>query len=73
MVFNRAAEHNYPHAQFNIAICYLNGDGIEKSNKKAVFLFSQPAEQGENYSQLKLAKIYQKGEIVTKSHPLAIY
>ncbi|MBS9780656.1 MAG: sel1 repeat family protein, partial [Moraxellaceae bacterium] len=52
----------YTEAQFQIAVCYLNGIlSVEKSNTEAFKWFKKSAEQGHIEAQFQLAICYIKG------------
>jgi len=44
--FRRAAEQGHAEAQFNLGICYEDGDGVPWSYDEAVKWYSKAAEQG---------------------------
>src|SRR4051812_35531788 len=44
--FSKSAAQNYAKGQFNLAMCYENGVGCEKSGKHAVAHYQRAAEQG---------------------------
>ena len=37
--YKKAAEQGHSNAQYNIGVCYYNGDGVEKSKTKAIYWF----------------------------------
>ena len=41
-----AAEQGNATAQYNLGVCYYNGQGVAQDNKKAVYWFTKSAEQG---------------------------
>ena len=48
-------------AQYNLGMCYLNGDGTEANYPKAVKIFTKYAEQGNGRCQCALGMLYQNG------------
>ncbi len=56
----RALEDEEPGAQHNLALCFLDGIGIEQDQRKAVFWFLQAAKQGLAKAQFNLAYAYEK-------------
>ncbi|HET9843090.1 MAG TPA: tetratricopeptide repeat protein [Gammaproteobacteria bacterium] len=53
--FEQAADLGHPDAQFNLAILYLEGDGIEKNEEKAYDWFLQASEQDHKEANAYLA------------------
>ena len=45
-------------AQFNLGLCYHNGDGVEKDDEKAVEWYTKAAEQGHPDAQYTLGMVY---------------
>ncbi|WP_353172181.1 tetratricopeptide repeat protein [Acinetobacter rudis] len=60
--YSRAATQGDAKSQYNLAIMYLNGYGIEKDLVKAVKSYRKAAEQGDSDSQLQLGIRYLQGE-----------
>lgn len=50
----KLAEMNIPDAQYNLGVCYEQGDGIEQDLEKAVFWYKKAAEQGFKKAQHNL-------------------
>jgi len=44
--YRKAAEQEYPVAQYNLGVRYDNGQGVPQDYKQAVYWFSKAAEQG---------------------------
>ena len=57
----KAAEQDFVDAQYNLAILYLKGEGVEQNYRKASSLFSKGARKGHAKSQYNLSVIYAKG------------
>lgn len=55
------AEQGHAIAQFNLALLYHSGDGVDLNEAKAVSLYHQAAEQGYDKAQEYLAAGYQEG------------
>ena len=43
--YRKAAEQNYAEAQYNLGVCYTNGQGVAKDAVEAVKWFRKAAEQ----------------------------
>ncbi|MDP8160421.1 tetratricopeptide repeat protein [Pasteurella atlantica] len=61
-----------PYAQFNLALMYLNGMGVNQSDKQAVTWFQAAAEKGIAQAQFNLARMYYMGQGITKSNIQAV-
>ena len=44
-------------AQFGLGLCYMNGDGVEKDEAKAVELYTKAAEQGHDDALIELKSL----------------
>lgn len=55
--WKKAAEQNIIAAQYNLGICYKNGDGVPQSNKEAKYWFRKAAAQGDRDAQIMLEKL----------------
>ena len=55
-----ARDYGYPEAQFEVARCYQNGMGVEKSEENAVVWYKKAAEQGNAEAQCALGECYQQ-------------
>lgn len=71
--FKKAVDMGAPTAQNFLALCYSNGNGVEKDAKKAAHWWQIAAESGESYAQRRLAICYYKGEGVEKDIEKAVY
>jgi len=67
----KAAEQGDAIAQYNLGICYINGNGVEQDPVRAFEWFRKGAEQGDTDAQFCLAICYDKGEGVAKDHTKA--
>ncbi|MCL1992538.1 MAG: ankyrin repeat domain-containing protein [Spirochaetes bacterium] len=70
--YTKAAEQGYVDAQFNLAMHYLDGDGVEKDLKTAIKWLATAAEKGCRKSQCTLGERYEKGEGVEKDIKKAV-
>jgi len=59
-------------AQYNLALCYLQGNGISKDPKLAIHYFQLSSEKGIALASLSLAQCYEKGTGVEKNIGMAI-
>ena len=63
----KAAEQGYAQAQYNLGVCYANGDGVEKNPTEAVKWYRKAAEQGDALAQCNLGVCYANGNGVEKN------
>src|SRR5437879_5185004 len=66
------AEQGDASVQYNLAVCYDNGVGVEKDKPKAVELYKKAAEQGHLDAQCNLGVCYQYGTGVEKDEQKAV-
>jgi TPR repeat protein len=59
--FRAAAETGHVDSQFNLALMYENGIGIDKDEKEAIVWYRKAAEQGSAFAQYNLAVLYENG------------
>ena len=71
MWFQKAAEQGHSIAQFNLAVMYYEGEGVEKDLKQAAIWCSKAAEQGYSVAQFSLGVMYNKGKGVEKDREQA--
>ncbi len=55
--YTKAAEQGMSPAQFNLGVCYENGQGVPRNRKKAVEWFKKAAEQGNSGAQNVLKQL----------------
>ena len=67
------AEKGYASAQYSLAYCYHNGEGVEQSDSKAAEWLMKSAQQGYAKAQYFLGLCYDKGEGVEISKEKALY
>ena len=70
--YQKAAEQNYPAAQYNLGIQYLKGNGVEKDIAKAIPWYTRAAERGSADAQFNLAVCYDIGEGVSPDIETAV-
>jgi TPR repeat protein len=71
--YTKSAEQGDSDAQFNLGLCYYNGEGVPKDKKMAVYWFSKSAEQGYSEAQYNLGVCYYNGEGIPKDMKKAVY
>src|SRR2546430_722208 len=64
--FRKAAEQNVADAQFNLGVCYANGQGVPEDDAESVKWFRKAAEQNLADAQYNLGVCYDSGEGVVK-------
>lgn len=65
--YQKAAQSDFAEAQCNLANCYYNGTGAERSYEKAAELYRQSARNGYPIAQYRLAHCYFHGEGIGQS------
>ena len=70
--YRAAAEQGDARAQFNLGLCYENGEGVEQSYAMAVRWYCVAAEKGDVNAQFNLAVSYEKGQGVRQSYIEAV-
>lgn len=63
----KLAQQNYPNAQHNAGLSYLNGLGVKKNNKKANYWFKKAIKNGVIDAQTELAMSYYQGRGIAKN------
>ena len=53
--YKKSADQGYAKAQFNLAICYENSNGVDKDLKKAMKLYELSAKQGNADAKKQIA------------------
>ncbi len=56
-LYRLAAEQGSDWAQFNLGVCYENGEGVERNRDEAVKWFRLAAEQGDTLAKEKLEEL----------------
>ena len=67
-----AAERGDANAQFDLALRYADGDGVEQDQSKAVHWYQKAAEQGHAKAQFNLAVRYENGNGVERDQTKAV-
>lgn len=67
-----SAESSDPESQFNLGLCYINGNGVTKNEREAAKWFRLAAEQGHIAAQYNLGVHYANGNGVAKDHVQAV-
>jgi S1-C subfamily serine protease len=65
--FRKAAEQNEAEAQYNLGVCYANGEGLAKDPVQAVKWYRKAAEQNYALAQNNLGLCYYDGAGVSKN------
>ncbi|NOX75849.1 MAG: sel1 repeat family protein [Gammaproteobacteria bacterium] len=66
-VFKKLAQQGNAEAQYNLAMLYRNGTGVDRDNKQSAMWFRRAAEQDVPDAQYMLGNSYDNGEGVPKS------
>ena len=67
----KAANNGYVDAQYNLAICYENGEGIKKDYKQAVNWYNKAVAKGHTDAKYNLAICFLEGTGVEKNFDIA--
>jgi TPR repeat protein len=70
-LLEQAANLNHPNAQYNLAVMYHKGDGVEADPKKAFFWYEKASDAGLAIAQYNLGMIFFEGAIVPKDEEKA--
>ncbi len=71
--FKKAAEQGHTEAQYELALMYDMGEGVEYDFQKSFYWFEKAAQQGHSAAQYELALIYDVGDGVEKDFQKAFY
>jgi len=71
-VFKELAEQGNAEAQYNLAILYRQGKGVEKDNATALVWFEKSANQGLASAEYYLGHLYDNGDGVARSSTTAV-
>ena len=55
-------------SQYQLALCYRNGEGVEQSNEEAAKWYRKAADQGHAEAQCNLGYCYENGYGVEQSY-----
>ena len=70
--FRKAADMGEPNAQYNLGICYYNGQGVKQNFEEAVKWLKKAAEQGIVFAQYNLGVCYYSGQGVKQDFEEAV-
>jgi len=70
--FRKAAEQGYSNAQYNLAICYYYGNGVEQDYEEAVRWLQKAVEQGNAAAQCMLGARYYDGKGIKQDYKEAV-
>lgn len=70
-LLEEAAKLNHPNAQYNLAVMYHRGDGVEKDIQKALFWYEKASEANLAIAQYNLGMLYFEGSVVPKDEQKA--
>jgi TPR repeat protein len=71
--YRSKAEQGDAEAQYNLGVCYNDGDGVEKNSTQAVYWYRKAAEQGHAKAQNNLGVCYNDGDGVEKNYTQEVY
>lgn len=71
-IFESSAKQGHPESMFYLGICYENGQGVEKNEKKALEILHKSAELDSSNAMYKLFFSYAIGQGVEKDYKKAI-
>ena len=69
----KGAEAGDAVAQYNLAGYYEIGEGVERSDKKALYWYTKSAKKGYSHAQWQLALFYKYGREIVQSNKKAFY
>ncbi len=70
--YRKSAEQGYATAQFNLGLCYYNGQCVSQDYNEAVKWYRKAAEQGHARAQYSLGYCYAKGQGVAQDYYEAV-
>ena len=70
--YRKAALQGHAKAQFNLALCYENGQGVKQDYAEAGKLYQMAAQQGNVNAIRNLARCYRHGRGVEKNNVKAV-
>ena len=71
--YQKAADKDFASAQYNLALMYANGQGVQQDNKQALYWYQRSADQGLASAQYNLARLYFSGQGVQQDYRKAVY
>jgi TPR repeat protein len=72
-IIKKELKHKDTWAEFNMALLYKNGLGVQRSSKKAFYWFRVAARNGDHYAARYVANAYLQGEGVHRSSKQAAH
>jgi uncharacterized protein len=70
-LLEQAAQLEHPNAQYNLAVMYHKGDGVNQDSQKAFFWYDKAAKAGLAIAQYNLGMLYFEGAIIPKDEEKA--
>ena len=70
--YSKAAEQGFAEAQYNLGVCYENGQGVAQNYAEAVQWYRKAAEQGDANAQYNLGVCYENGQGVAQDYAEAV-
>lgn len=71
--YKKSANQGYASAQFQLAICYHAGTGVNQNLTESILWLTKAATQGHSGAQFLLGSCYQTGDGVEENPQQAIY
>ena len=70
--YRKAAEQGFVEAQFELALCYENGDGVPQDDAESITWYYKAAEQGHAIAQNNLGVHFHDGKGVNRNYAEAL-
>ena len=67
----KAAEQGHKESQYYLAICYFNGEGVDRDEKSGIKWLTSSAKMNYSLAQIELAERYLYGRGVSANKALA--
>lgn len=71
--YRKAAEQGHARGEYNLALCYQNGEAVPKDMAQAITWYRKAADQGDALAQMNLAVAYDHGLGIPQDHTQAVY
>ena len=71
--YRRAAEQDYPLAQYALGNRFSSGHGVEQDDQQAIFCYQKAADQGFRLAQSILGHEYKEGRFLEQNDELAFF
>lgn len=68
--YNRSGS---PYANYCLALCYFNGNGVAKNKESATLLWHDAASKGLAEAQYYMGVVYEIGDVVKRNYKTAVY